>query len=788
MGRYSELLISPVERAALKESAFDFQYLPEEKLPAIVVDNIPLLGRLAALRFIEWAQGNPGGVMSLPTGKTPEYFIKWMQWILGNWNTKDVLDLLAGNELSSRKPDLQSLYFVQIDEFYPMNPLQVNSFNYYVNNFYIKGLGLDPAKCLLMDCSRIGMGPDQSTDDIWPDNRVDLSLRFRTPETVLENIQRDALLRVDQWCLEHEDRIRALGGIGFFLGGIGPDGHIGFNIRGSDHHCTTRLTGTNYETQAAVATDLGGVDISRNRLVITIGLETITFNPDCTVIIIAAGASKAEVIARAIEGQKCVDIPASAFHTMPNARFFLTKGAAGLLQRRQYQVITKSPEIGSETIERVIIDCALSKCKRVIDLTEEDLKSDTLGEAVLHCSGKNLHDLVSGVKNRLQSAVEAGTTVAQNVRFLHTEPHHDDIMLGYLPAAVRHVRSAANRHVFATLTSGFTAVTNRFMLEKLSRALEFIDQLAYKMLSAEGYFTGSNRKARNRDIWQYLDGVTSEDRHMQAEGESRRLIRDLGEIYGSYDVISVKAHIQELISYFRNAYPGKRDPEEVQRLKGMCREWEAECLWGYFGWNSENVHHLRLGFYTGDIFNPEPTQERDVAPVAALLSEVNPDIVTVALDPEGSGPDTHYKALQTVADALRVHSRKTGRKEIKVWGYRNVWYRFHPSEANKFVPVSLNMFAVMKASFTHSFVSQKDAPFPSYEYDGPFCDLAQKIQVDQYHAVKTCLGREWFYEHSSPLIRATRGFVYLKEMSLEELYSHTRELAMATENFTAPDQ
>ena len=70
-----------------------------------------------------------------------------------------------------------------------------------------------------------------------------------------------------------------LGGIGFFLGGIGPDGHIAFNVRGSDHFSTTRLTATNYETQAAAATDLGGIEVSRNRLVITIGLGTITLNP-----------------------------------------------------------------------------------------------------------------------------------------------------------------------------------------------------------------------------------------------------------------------------------------------------------------------------------------------------------------------------------------------------------------------------------------------------------------------------------------------------------------------------
>ncbi len=87
------------------------------------------------------------------------------------------------------------------------------------------------------------------------------------------------LRRIDQWCQEYEERIRALGGIGFFLGGIGPDGHIGFNIRGSDHYSTTRLMATNYETQAAAATDLGGIEVARNRLVITIGLGTITFNP-----------------------------------------------------------------------------------------------------------------------------------------------------------------------------------------------------------------------------------------------------------------------------------------------------------------------------------------------------------------------------------------------------------------------------------------------------------------------------------------------------------------------------
>ena len=82
----------------------------------------------------------------------------------------------------------------------------------------------------------------------------------------------------------------------------------------------------------------------------------------------------------------------------------------------------------------------------------------------------------------------------------------------------------------------------------------------------------------------------------------------------------------------------------------------------------------------------------------------------------------------------------------------------------------------------NTFISQRDASFPSYEYDGPFSELARQVQVDQYQKIKTCLGREWFQEHASPLIRATRGLVFLKEMDLSEFYEHSRVLRQTFEN------
>ncbi len=395
---------------------------------------------------------------------------------------------------------------------------------------------------------------------------------------------------------------------------------------------------------------------------------------------------------------------------------------------------------------------------------------------------EDLAALAAGVRQTLIRRIERGSETLTSTRFLHTEPHHDDVMLGYLPYVVRHVRHPSNTHYFASLTSGFTSVTNAFMRGLMDDLARFLESAQFAELMAEGYFEPDNRVARNRDIWQCLDGVALGSEAVRDEGTSRRLVRCLIEVYGEREPEALRARVAGLCHYFDTQYPGGRDPEPVQRLKGMCREWEVECLWGYFGWNSENVRHLRLGFYTGEIFTEEPSVERDVAPVLALLDEVRPDVVTVALDPEGSGPDTHYKVLQAVTEALRRHEAATGRSDIRVWGYRNVWFRFHPAEADIYVPVSLNMFAVTESAFLNTFASQRHASFPSHEHDGPFSELAQKIQVEQYQSLKTCLGREWFQEHPSALMRATRGLVFLKEMTLQELYAHSRALREATES------
>jgi len=366
--------------------------------------------------------------------------------------------------------------------------------------------------------------------------------------------------------------------------------------------------------------------------------------------------------------------------------------------------------------------------------------------------------------------------VPQQKSFLHTEPHHDDIMLGYLPKVMRAVRSVTNTHHFICLTSGFNSVSNAFLRKRVDFALQFLKTPKMKQMFAEGYLMDD--VCRRRDVWKFLDGIANEEDIVREEGCARRFLRDIAAIYGDKTEADLEARLLDLTSYLENQYAGAKDVNNVQILKGACREFEAECLWGHVGWANPNISHLRLGFYTSDIFAPEPTHDRDVLPVLNYLRKCRPNIVSVALDPEASGPDTHYKVLQACTGALVAFQKEEPElcKTMRIWGYRNVWYRFETFEVNEIIPCSMMGIKSVEDMFMTAFESQKEAEFPSPELDGPFSKLARRVWVHQYEVVKTCLGREWFQEHSSPLIRATRGLVFMRDMTLDDLLQASRAI------------
>ena len=158
----------------------------------------------------------------------------------------------------------------------------------------------------------------------------------------------------------------------------------------------------------------------------------------------------------------------------------------------------------------------------------------------------------------------------------------------------------------------------------------------------------------------------------------------------------------------------------------------------------------------------------DVQAILKQLRSIRPTTITVAIDYEGLGPNTHYKVMQTIAEAIRRWNEEADLSQLKVFGYRNVWSTFHPAEANVYVPVSLNAMAVFEKAFKDSYLTQVKAEFPNPDFDGPFSELAEQIWVKQYKDVQLILGKNYFYENEHPLIRATHGLLFLKQMTVME--------------------
>jgi glucosamine-6-phosphate deaminase len=764
---------SLVEKLFLAADPFREENKNLRKIPTITVDNYVVLGQLTALRFIEWVCLNPGGVVALPTGKTPEFFIKWMQHYLTHWDTEAHGGLLDKVGLANKKPDFQSLHFFQLDEFFPINPEHERSFTYFVKKFYLDSFGFDPAKtrlinaCYLNEAQKRLLGNIHSLEALFAEG-IDLSLRIQKPTVERERQRQKAIRLFDEFCQAYEDEIRSLGGIGFFLGGIGPDGHIAFNVAGSSHHSHTRLTGINYETQATAATDLGGIELVRKKAVITMGLETITYNPHTVAVIMAAGQSKSQVVARAIQQPPQLAYPATALQKLPCARFFITRSATTELELAPEAVERGYKEgiLPAGYPEKLVVEACLQHKTGLLHMAETTPPQSPklqLAEVISGCTAPSLlADTFADIDRKISKGLEG----FKNHRFLHTGPHHDDIELAYFPLLHHLVRSKDNENHFVYCTSGFTSVTNDYLRTCFEALGNNIDSGRLE------YFVGYNnlfkpQKAQD-DITGYLQGIAYQDRDKQSLYVSARLARDIAASLATESVEEVRRFIHENIHLINTLQVGRKEPAIIHTFKGWLREFEAELVWAHFGIGKEYVHHLRLPFYTADIFPQYPDFTNDVVPILNLLQRIKPTIITLALDPEGSGPDTHFKTLIALSEAIDKYMAAHPDIPLQIWGYRNVWSRFKIHEANMIVPVSLNSFAVLHNMFNSCFLSQRSASFPSYEYDGSFSELAQRVWVQQHEDLTQLMGQDYFYASASPMKRRSYGAIYLKTMNYQE--------------------
>jgi 6-phosphogluconolactonase/glucosamine-6-phosphate isomerase/deaminase len=705
---------------------------------------------------------------------------------------------------------------------------------------------------------------------------VDLALLSQEDSALPQEklVFKRVLEKVSKFCSDYEARIRSLGGIVLFFGGFGPVGHMALISRGAAHDSPTRIVNFNYPTAAAAATDLGGIEIARGKGAMTIGLGTISYNQNATVIIMAAGEGKAEVVRAGIEDPADPERPSSILHSLPGGRFYITHGAASKLTARKanriQSVTTDSLEwatnhlsgldpvygiteahlvdapLDYQRIESFIYSASLAKKIAVHKLVLADLidlaeyqtipswfKDPLTFKVMASCASRRLREKIEG-------GLQASAPTAMSV--LHTAPHHDDIMLSYHAAmhhmlgrrSVESLRAGSlranvtanagplspltavsteagvqlttpghqaqstfpivsglklgetynhNVNHFAYLTSGFHSVNDAFLRRQILAVSGPGD--SYQFLT-NAVLDGELTRDYDELMAHFRHAFFRKDFVAQDKIEHFIFLRKVAEVFHvtvtqSYNslIAALKVHIKWLKEeYLPGHQPGDAIPKDIQILKGCMRESEVDRVWALSSMPMNRVHHMRSKFYTDDFFTPMPSLEDDAMPMANLIKARQPDVITVAFDPEGTGPDTHYKVLQVVAAGLRIAIARGDliNPNPLVWGYRNVWFVFQPSEATLMIPGTAEDLDLMHDTFMSCFTTQKLASFPSPFYDGPFSAWARHLQWEHKETLECLLGKEYFETHDDKRVRESAGFVFLRAMHARVFLKEVEEL------------
>ena len=425
-----------------------------------------------------------------------------------------------------------------------------------------------------------------------------------------------------------------------------------------------------------------------------------------------------------------------------------------------------------EKTEHAVLGLCKTLNRYAHKLTLEDLQNDPRCAKIPNLSLDTVQEVIHDVENKLWRGAE----FFENEVIYHTGPHHDDIMLGLMPMINRQLRSPSNHVHFAIMTSGYHSVTDTFLREALQDTLNYLRQGRIQMVLYPDFFEQGYRFKQEKDIHHYLDNVARRNPDEMRRGFCHRILRDAVGLWQLKSVAEVEERFETEIKALSE---GRPNSPEIQKLKGEIREFEEELVWAYAGTSLNNIHHLRLGLYEdGGSLSPSkgPDFNRDVVPILNQLRELKPTVITVAIDHEGLGPNTHYKVMQSIAEAVRLWSEEADVSHLRIFGYRNVWSTFHPAEANVYVPVSLNAIAVFEKAFKDSYLTQVKAEFPNPDFDGPFSELAEQIWVKQYKDIQLILGKNFFYESDHPLIRATHGLIFLKEMTAKEFVALAEEM------------
>lgn len=235
----------------------------------IIIDNEENIARRAARRYVELLREKPDAILGGATGSTP----------LGLY--AELARLCKAGEISFARARSFNL-----DEYVGLDGSHDQSYRYFMNENLFKHIDIDLANT-------------------------------RVPDGINTAI-----------AAEYDREIEAAGGIDLQLLGIGVDGHIGFNEPGTPWDSVTHVVELTENTREVNSRFFASLDEVPTHAV-TMGIKTV-MNAR-SIILMAIGKSKAEIVRAFIQGPVTTEVPASILQLHPDVEVYLDPEAAALL-------------------------------------------------------------------------------------------------------------------------------------------------------------------------------------------------------------------------------------------------------------------------------------------------------------------------------------------------------------------------------------------------------------------------------------------------------------------------
>ncbi len=715
---------SQIEQRCLEQSRRALYYHSSESVPLVFASDLYELARLITGRLLEWASENPDGLVLLDTGRILRHVAAFMQG-------------KTGPEKRSLKQLrlVQGLEFVTRQGYQPVRSRLIELF--------LDGNTFDPDRAILLDTSAVDLL------DLEPERR-----RIRREDGTRSHRRRaEALERLEGVARRHAQLIAEAGGIGFCVSEIGPNGMILGNEVGA------RL---NDARVTSVSRDAADRFLGRYRLVhhfdarrrvptVTLGPQVLSTEANAVSIVAAADSSGLEHLEDCLYAPGDSEYPARSFAPKGSGRIYTVSSAAPLLRTRYLETVEVEEPLGEQRMQQCVIDISIATGRPVSELAERDYEANPLGVRLLQRSDFGMHPLNTMTLEGLHSRLSGGLRRINDAIILHVEPLPHSAIMALAPWIARLQGSSGIQQAVAVLRSAPYDVPEEQMLDLAIRMLGGLhdDRLGLKSMQRLGYFDEGRPDYRSRDAWTFLDGLARKSEAFKDVGRLRRLLRNLHEVYGADSVGDVQVRVEALIRHFEDVDHLHVEAADIRHLRSLQQEWSSDCLWTSFGCRGRDVQ-----YFGGTAVARQ---------LGETLRTLSPDIITLPLDLDGSGPAPLFETLAEVFPVIADYQASRRSAEPSWPGLRIVGYRMPgttgtPIEADVFVPVSIADLAAIRASIVEVAGLPED-----------YVRMIEQTVLEQYGVISETLGAGFLRNHEHDELRSAVGMVFLYDRPLDDV-------------------